>query len=415
MVKLQTAEKPTPPEPDFSPDPRENWARSVTAAWLIDHRGQHLHGAALFEKLCLELLAEGIPLLRASCGLLAMHPTTFARSLYWRRGEAGASEEHAHGTQFSDAYRASPVALIHQGIEAVRRRLDLPEATIDFPVLQELKDNGATDYVCMPLRFLTGQTNYVSWATDQVGGFTVKQLGLLWDLLPIIALRLEILSSQRATKDLLTTYLGRNPMEQVLAGNLRPGQGSQLDAVLWYCDLRGFTALADRETPETTIATLDQYFDCMVRAVHRHHGEVLKFIGDAMLAIFPIETQSPEIAARQAFNAVTYAFSALDELNTERETQGAEALRVGIALHRGHVAYGNIGGADRLDFTAIGHAVNQVCRVEDICSKLGRPLLATASFQALALDAGLESVGFHALRGVREPVELFSFPYTGEI
>lgn len=399
----------------FAPEPRAAWGRSSTAAWLIAHDGRMLPGGELFERLCLELVAEGVPLLRASCGLLAMHPQTFARNLLWKRGERGSEFSRAYGIQNTEAYRNSPVYLIHQGAAAVRRRLDLPDALLDFTILRELKDIGASDYVCMPVRFTNGHTNYVSWATDRPGGFSTEHLSLLWDLLPLIALRFEVESGQVATRDLLNTYLGRNAAAQVLAGIMRQGQGSRLDAVIWYCDLRGFTAMADREPPEKVIATLDQYFDCMVAAVHGHGGEVLKFVGDGMLAIFPLGPGKEREVAGRALAASSGAFRELDRLNARRLAESDAPLRVGIALHRGIVTYGNIGGGDRLDFTVIGHAVNEVCRVEDLCPKLGRPLLATAAFQELAPDAGLESVGVHALRGVKEPEELFAWPYTGDI
>ncbi|HYM32498.1 MAG TPA: adenylate/guanylate cyclase domain-containing protein, partial [Candidatus Cybelea sp.] len=200
---------------------------------------------------------------------------------------------------------------------------------------------------------------------------------------------------------------------KVLAGGVQRGVGQHINAAIWYSDLRGSTAMADRLSPHQLISTLDDYFECMTRAVHEHGGEVLKFIGDGLLAIFEMRDEREMRPATQALNAALMALQGLEELSGRREEFALPALRCGIALHVGAVMYGNIGGSDRLDFTVIGAAVNEVARVESMCSRLGRPLMTTARFQSLAKDARLDSVGFHVLRGVREPQELFAIsPYA---
>jgi len=395
------------PEVSAAGDRPAGWAGSRTAAFLLAP-GVDLSGGELFCALCDALRSDGVPLSRASCGLLAMHPSAFARNLVWMLGQGGREITRPHGVERTGTYLDSPVYLIHLGAEAVRRRLDIEAPQLDFPIVRELKAAGATDYVALPLRFSNGQTNYISFATDRAGGFSTADLGLVWDLLPLIAMRLELESGQRATRDLLTTYLGASAARQVLSGAIRQGQGSRLDAAIWYCDLRGFTAMADRDAPDDVIRTLDRYFDVMVTAVQGQGGEVLKFVGDGMLAIFPLSPGEGSTAAERALAAATQALDRLSELNAERARAGRGALRVGIALHCGEVVFGNIGGADRLDFTAIGRAVNEVCRVEALCARLERPLLTTAVFRHAVPKAALVSLGFHPLRGVKEPQELFA-------
>ncbi len=388
-------------------------AESATAQWLTGHDGKSLSAAALFEGLCQRLLVEGMPLLRASCALPAMHPQIYARGLVWNKAEGAREIAREHGVTDTSAYYDSPVAVIHQGAAAVRRRLDVAEPQLDFPVVRELKEQGATDYVAMPLRFTSGHVSFISWACDAPGGFSTAALGLLWDLLPLIALRLEIESAYGMTDDLLTTYLGHNATRRVLAGTVHVGQGEVIRAAIWYCDLRGFTAMADRLPASEVIATLDAYFECMARAVQGLGGEVLKFVGDAMLAIYEIPSGPvPPVdnAACRAFAAALAAREALAGLNRTRAERGEPALAAGIALHVGDVIYGNIGAADRLDFTVIGPAVNEVCRMEQLCAKLGHPVVTSQSFQEMACDPRLTSIGWHTLRGVAQARQIFALP-----
>ncbi len=386
---------------------------SPTAAWLIGHDGIKLSAVAFFDALCERLLAEGVPLMRVTSGMLTMHPQLFARTVTWDRSGRAREVLHDHGTQQSAPYLDSPIAVIHQGAAAIRRRLDIAEPQLDFPVVRDLKQQGATDYVVMPLRFSNGSVNFVSWASDRPGGFSTENLTLLWDLLPLISLRMEIESAYVMADDLLTTYLGQNAARQVLGGSIRAGQGAVIRAAIWYCDLRGFTAMADRLPPAEMIAILDDYFDGMARAVQEHGGEVLKFIGDAMLAIFEIPAgPQPSIdnAACRALNAAQAAFNALANLNHLRREDGKEALKIGVALHVGDVVYGNIGARDRLDFTVIGPAVNEVVRLERLCAEMNCPLVTSQSFQEMACDPRLQAMGWHHLRGLPEPRQVFALP-----
>lgn len=403
---------PATPE-DEAPAGAPGWCHNAIAAWLIDHRGRAMSLLELMSELCESLVAEGVPLLRVSASMPAMHPQAVVRGVFWIRGQGAGEQAREHGIFETSAYKDSPVALIHQGAGAIRRRLEQDTAVLDFPILRELKAQGATDYVVLPMRFTRGRPSFMSWTTDRPGGFTTAELTLLSDLMPLIALRFEIHAAYRMTSDLLTTYLGRGATERVLSGTVRRGQGTPIRAAIWYCDLRGFTAMADQMKTHDLITTLDDYFECMARPVQDHGGEVLKFVGDALLAIFRVDGEATH-AGQAALDAAISAFEGLHLLNQGRALEGGAPLRVGIALHLGEVIYGNIGASDRLDFTVIGPAVNEVVRIEASCAKLGHPLLASAAFAAECCGPGclhaMVSVGRHVLRGVREPQELFALP-----
>jgi adenylate cyclase len=278
-----------------------------------------------------------------------LHPQVWGSQFIWQRDGEGVSEiRHRHDAAQSSTYRDSPVRVLHQGAAAVRRRLDIPAPQLDFPILRDLADEGATDYVAMPLRFSSGDMAYISWVSDQPGGFNKSDLALLYDLLPLIALRLEIEASYHVSKNLMETYLGRDAARRVLTGQIKRGRGKRIRAAILLADLRDFTAMSDRLPADKVIALLNDYFDIMATQVQEHGGEVLKFIGDGMLAVFNVGRSLPDAACRQSMHAAIEAVRDLTALNLDRP----EKLEVGIALHLGDVMYGNIGAADRLDFTS---------------------------------------------------------------
>ncbi|WP_300299668.1 adenylate/guanylate cyclase domain-containing protein [Ferrovibrio sp.] len=389
------------------------------ARWLIEHDGKIMPMADLIDGFCRLLIAEGIPLFRVTTGQPSMHPLTYTRGYTWQRDAGVTMTERGHGVVRTAEYLNSPIAVIHQGAAAIRRRLDLADTPMDFGILHDLKVMGATDYLVLPMRFTQGpgmggvegqNISFMSFATDRPGGFRPEELSYLEELMPLVALRLELEAGRRMTRDLLTTYLGRGPAKRVLKGNFMRGRGYEVEAAIWLSDLRGFTAFSDRHPPQEVVAMLDSYFDAMAAPIQAHDGEVLKFIGDGLLAIFRVddETGGRAEACRRALAAAREAFSGLYELNQGRAIEGAPPVRVGIGLHVGKVVFGNIGARDRLDFTVIGRAVNEVARVESQTKILDRPLLASAAFAQEVTDCPLQSVGFHALRGVQQAQELFA-------
>ncbi len=380
------------------------------AEWLI-REGQAIAAPGeLFFQLCRRLLATGVPLLRATCTVRTLHPTLAGITMIWRKDEDWPTEVAIlHETTESQDFKDSPLPVIYEGAAAIRRRLDIPGAVLDYPILADLKAAGATDYLALPLVFSDGLINFLTWTSDRAGGFTTQHLKALYDLMPLLALVLETRARQSVTVNLLSTYLGGDAGRRVLNGAIRRGDGETIRAVIWLCDLRGFTAMSDALPRDVVIKVLNDYFERMVLAVESQGGEVLKFLGDGLLAIFAIDDAAPKEAAASALKAAAEAQRRMARLAEERRAKGKAELRFGVALHVGDVIYGNIGSRRRLDFTVIGPAVNMASRIEALTKVLRRSVLISAEF-AHAYEGPLTSLGFHVLRGFSEPVEIFTLP-----
>ncbi|HEX6111516.1 MAG TPA: adenylate/guanylate cyclase domain-containing protein [Geminicoccaceae bacterium] len=385
-------------------------ARSPILDWLIGEARRLPDDAALLRALCERLVEAGLPLARASCHIRTLHPELFGMGLYWQRGAEDIRVFRAeHGIQQTPLYQRSPMRLLFEGAGAVRQRLDLPHTgfDFDFPLLQELRDEGLTDYVALPMTFSDGKIHGTTWSSDRPGGFTTEDLRQIYDLLPLFSLLLEIHLNRRIAVNLLDTYVGRAAGERILRGQITRGSGETVRAAIWTCDLRGFTELSERTDRDTLLDCLNQYFDSMAKPVEQHGGEILKFIGDAMLAMFPLDTAQ---ACPRALQAALDARAAMDRLNSERGARGEDALAYGIALHAGDVMYGNIGAANRLDFTVVGPAVNLTSRLERLCRSLGFSLLISDTFAGMCACADYRSLGTHRLIGIARPVEVFTVP-----
>jgi len=295
---------------------------------------------------------------------------------------------------------SSPVATIHAGVQCLRRRLDRPEWPRDFDVLNEYAAAGATDYVLLQLEFSDRSRHCVTFTTDRPGGFTTAELSLVSDLLPYMSAFTEIQNVGYLATTLLDTYIGHHAGERIMQGTIRRGTGEVIHAVIWLCDMRGFTALSEQRPLAEVIEILNAYFDCVGIAVRKHGGEILKFIGDAMLAIFPVRGQDDGDAALRAVAAAREAVSSSRDANSQREAAGQATFQIGISVHVGDVMFGNIGAPHRLDFTVIGPAVNMAARLGALCSTLDKPVLLSEDV-ARALAAGATvPLGRFPLRGI---------------
>ena len=304
------------------------------------------------------------------------------------------------------AFQVSPAAVVVEQGRHVRQRLAGPETALDYPISRDLAAAGGTDYAAWALTFSQGQRTIFSIATRAAGGFTDEALALVEGALPAIAARMELAAVYAARRTLLEVYLGPNAAHRVLAGEFRRGSGTAIHAAVWTCDLRGFTELSDRVAAADVTAVLDGYFERVVGPIRRHGGEVLKFIGDAVLAIFPVEAAGAGDPCRRALAAAKEALAAMDAWNAGQPM----SLEVGVALHLGEVFYGNIGGPDRLDFTVIGAVVNEACRLEPLCKTLGARVVMSAAFvEQLGPDpvGAIADLGAHPLRGVGAPMRVF--------
>jgi adenylate cyclase len=398
---------------NYTPKPLlfEATAADPVATWLFGEARELPDSRSVVGEFCRRLVASDFGLYRLALTARTLHPQVVAIGYVWRRGDSEPTETpREHGILEDPVYLQSPVKRIHDGAPEVRRRLEGPDAVVDFPILEELQAEGVTDYIALPVPFSHGRKNVIMAATDQPGGFSEGELARLRGLLPLLSLVLEVKETKRILRTLLDVYLGHDAGRRVLGGLIKRGDGITLAAALWYCDLRGFTAIAETLPRDATIALLNDYFECMVGPVKQHGGEVLKFIGDAMLAIFPIaDDLDRDRACHAALAAAETALADLAHLNERRRAAGRATLEVGIALHMGAVTYGNIGGPDRLDFTVVGPAVNLVTRLEGLCSELGQPLLASARF-ASPCGSKLVSLGYYPLRGFAEQQEVFTLP-----
>jgi adenylate cyclase len=400
---------------------RMPWCANPFVEWLLAEGAGIASAGHLIDGLCRRLRDGGIPLWRLFLLVRTLHPEVFAISYTWRLGEGVRELAAPHGVLDSALHRESPCAALFDGAAAIRRRLDVPEPKLDFPVLRELSADGATDYVAMPLSFSDGQINVISVTADRAGGFTTAQLAQIEEMLPALARLLELQNMRRVAATLLETYLGRQTGERVLRGLVRRGDGENVRAVIWFCDLRDSAALASSMTPQAFLGVLNAFFDCMVGAILERGGEVLRFIGDAVLAIFPTARDwdpdgerccSSPAARANALAAARDAWARMDALNEGRRKRGEAPLRFGLALHEGDVFYGNIGVPGRLEFTVIGNAANEAARIEALCKTLDQPILVSAAL-ARRVSAPWISLGSHVLRGVSEPQEIFALPRGG--
>jgi len=376
--------------------------------WMLSPQGRALAFEEFLAQLSERLCDGGVSLRRVHIGTRTMHPEVWVRIYDWWSDEGTTTRMLPHTASDTPVVTTSPVAtLLQNGGATVRVRLEVPDEEIPYPVCREMRAKGCTDYVLLRLWSDGGPNNVASFCSGAEGGFRDAELAFLESLLPVLALRVDLEVTRFATRALLRTYLGRNASERVLAGAFRRGSGERLDAVIWLSDLRGFTERVDQSPLPLVLDALNSYFTCVADTIVAHGGEVLKFIGDAVLAVFPLAAD-PKGACRAALDAAERAFAQLEAANEERATKGLDALRIGVVLHCGEVMYGNIGATDRLDFTAIGSAVNEASRVESLCKTLGAPLLFTERFAALAEDEHAISLGRHPLRGVSKVPEIFT-------
>ncbi len=306
-------------------------------------------------------------------------------------------------------YIGSPANEIRDGATEVRENLERDASQgRKHAIYDELRANGLTDYVAWPLYYTLGKRHIVTFATDRPGGFEHAHIAGLKDLLPVLALVSEIRIKNRLARTLLETYVGAHAGELILSGATRRGSGATVRAAIMICDLRDFTRISDKWPRDYVIDLLNDYFDAMSEPIARHGGEILKFMGDGLLAIFPLSEPS---AGTSLLQAVTEARQAMAALNEKYDEAGREPLNYGIGVHVGDVMYGNIGSSTRLDFTVIGPAVNLTARLEAMTKQLGKTVLLSRAFVDLVKsDFDLEHVGEHPVRGFSSPIELFAYP-----
>lgn len=379
------------------------------AHWLTNGTRDQRFIDNIFAEMCIRLQRAGIPVKRASLHLLIQHPQWLGARILWNDGmdEAEIARVDYDVTGRSE-YIGSPANEIHDGAVEVRENLERdPEQGRRHALYDEMRAQGLTDYVAWPLYHTLGKRHIVTFATDRPGGFAEAHIAALLKLLPALALVSEIRIKNRLARTLLETYVGSHAGELILAGATRRGSGTTVRAAIMICDLRDFTRISDNWPRDDVIDLLNGYFDAMSEPIVRHGGEILKFMGDGLLAIFPL---SEPRACANLLHAVTEARQAMCALNEKNGEAGRAPLNYGVGVHVGDVMYGNIGSRARLDFTVIGPAVNMASRLETLTKQVGKPVLLSRAFADLVKDEfELERVGEYPVRGFAEPIELFAY------
>jgi adenylate cyclase len=363
----------------------------------------------IFAELCVRLQRAGIPVKRATLYLMILHPQWLGSRIKWADGMREAKLRRVdYDVRERSEYIDSPANEIHDGATEVRENLECdPSLGRKHAVYDRMRAKGLTDYVAWPLFHTLGKRAIVTFATDRSGGFDDPHIAGLLKMLPVLGLVSEIRIKNRLARTLLETYVGSHASDLILAGATRRGSGTTVRAAIMICDLRDFTAISDNWPRDYVIDLLNGYFDAMSEPIARHGGEILKFIGDGLLAIFPLSQPS---ACANLLHAVAEARQAMVALNEKNGEAGRAPLNYGIGVHVGDVMYGNIGSQTRLDFTVIGPAVNMASRLEALTKQLGRTMLLSRAFvDFVEHDFDFERVGEYPVRGFNDPTELFAY------
>src|SRR5258708_24386919 len=395
--------------PEQAPDTAHDWDVQLVIDWVVREGRLIADPATLVEALAERLVAAGAPLSRFTIGLQTIHPQWRTMGIQWQRGQPVKQAGRPHGIEETPAYIGSPIQEVALTREPVRYHLDklTPE---NHEVLHGLAAMGGTDYDATPMRVAFGRPPAITFMTDRPGGFTDADIEKFHRLLDYMAPIVESRIGNRLSTTLLETYLGRIVGEQIMDGLIKRGDGREINAVLWFSDLRDFTGLNERLAPSDLLELLNNYLQLVGDALSAHGGEILKFIGDGVMAYFPADdalflpyvTNSAIAAARRLMTDIEAA-------NEARAAGGLDQVRFGIGLHVGPVTFGNVGTEERLDFTVIGPAVNRAARLESLTKELRVPGLASAEFNA-ACTIPLNSLPIPTFPGVPPPVQVFPLP-----
>ncbi len=384
--------------------------------WLCEQALRDAAVSTLVTGCCKRLVAAGVPLWRCVVGFDVLHPLYESHGMVWRADAGIEAADHLHGSEEEQRWQQSPLNhLVVTDTPSLNRVLSGPDAQLDFPVLHELADAGATAYRAFMRPFREpGQGQALddglvgSWATRQPSGFTPSDLRALARIESRLALACKVAVREQTARNILEAYLGRGTGRRVLTGQIRRGDGEIIPAVILFSDLRQSTALAASLPLPTYLELLNRFLECIADAVQGHGGEVLRFIGDAALAIFPMSGfDSPAAACEAALSATRAAQAAVAAVNDQRHTQGEAPLAYGIGLHMGDVLYGNIGSRDRIEFTVIGPAANEAARIEGLCRTLLTPVVMSAAVATHA-QCPVVSLGCHRLAGIDGTQEVFT-------
>ncbi|MFY0619857.1 DUF427 domain-containing protein [Shimia sp.] len=354
------------------------------------------------------MIKHGIAVSRMSAMIWSLHPLIAGKNYIWKRDEdevttfAPSYELYEH-----PAFQNSPLNHVSKGRGGVRQKLDLIEGEMPFPFLTELKEEGATDYVAMPLFFSNGQINVLTLTSDHKEGFTTANLGLIFEVSSVISRFFEVFTQKENAQSLLETYVGARTGARVLGGEIRRGDGDDIDAAIMFCDLRGSTRLEEELGRVAYIEVLNMFFETTSAIVNAHGGEVLKFIGDAVLAVFP----DPDDGKDAGAEALQAAREIVQQLEAMQEQDASHCCECSIGISYGQVTYGNVGSKERLDFTVIGRPANIAARLGDYGKKVGHRIV--VSERVARHETDCKPLGKVKLHNVKDDVVCFAVSADG--
>jgi adenylate cyclase len=388
--------------------PETGWSLAPVGAWLMIEARLITDALTLAEALAGRLNAAGANIERLGFTVRTIHPQVLAWGCYWTRRDGGQMFLGRHGTQNSDAFIGSPVQYVYENRRPYRRRLDALDEHRDPALLHELRADGLTEYFALPLFFASGEVNFLTLATAAPAGFSDDDLERFEALANLLVPLLEIIQARRMTLGLLDTFVGPRISARILDGQVKRGDGERIEAAFWYSDLRGFTALSEALPAPQLLSLLNDYFENCAAAAAARGGEILQFIGDAILIVFEIKRPEDEPrVCEAALDAAVDAFASIAVVNHRRRRAGLAEIAFGLGLHVGAVTHANVGAPNRLAFNVVGPAVNKTARLQSLSKQAGEPLLLSREFAA-RIRRPLRSIGHFDLKGIGGPQEMFT-------
>ena len=379
--------------------------------WLISEGRIWGDETEIVRHYCESLVQLGVPLARARIAQSYLNPLLSAWGIIWTPKEAKKYTVEA-GVLKTSAWLGSPFEHVVTTRTSLRKRLIGLDFSQEHTVYGELAAAGATDFLAIPLEYGDGSVQGSSFTTNDPNGFSKENILAIESSRHALAAALEPFSMRESQRSLLQTYLGVGPAEEIGHGHIKRGEQRTVSAAILFADLRGFTAKSETWPEAQLLEMMGDYFEMVVPPIQQNGGDVLKFMGDGILAIFPSEAAGGH-ACRSAIGAARQSLMLLASYNAQAASSGGEQIEFVIGIDFGDVTFGNIGSPDRLDFTVVGRAVNVASRVQGLCKELGALALVTADVARNA-DASLPSAGVHSVRGVPQGIEVFEIVNAGE-
>lgn len=387
--------------------PARGWPLEPVATWLLTEGRFIADPMTLTEALMRQLDAVGARIDRLRISSSTLHPQLVAVGLSWTRGEGARFWAGEHGVMQTDAYIGSPIQHVHTTGTLLQRRLDVEPEPGEHAIWQELRADGVRDYLALPLVFSNRMVNVMTVSTRDIRGFDADEVARLQALANLLAPLIELLVMRRTTLGLLDTFVGKRISERILQGQVKRGDGEKISAAFWYSDLRGFTALSETLPTAQLLKLLNDYYEYCAAAAAPRGGEILQFIGDAILIVFEIKDPARTAdVCKAALDAAVDAFDTIAVVNNRRRRARQPVVEFGLGLHLGTVTHANVGAPNRLAFNVVGPPVNMTARIQSMTKKLGIPLLMSSDF-ARQVDLPVDSVGLQQLRGIATAQELF--------